>query len=89
MSVECPATRRGARMLLTTKDRQRIGAAQALRGARQAVARVEVLQLRDGSAEIHHEHRMATRFTASAVARLIRKMRGLRNRSPNRPRLLT
>lgn len=35
--------------------------------------RVEVLQLRDGSVEIHHEQRMVTRFTASTIARLIRK----------------
>lgn len=35
--------------------------------------RVEVLQLRDGSVEVHHEHKMVTRFTAPAIARLIRK----------------
>jgi len=35
--------------------------------------RVEVLQLRDGSVEVHHERRMVTRFTAPAIARLIRK----------------
>jgi hypothetical protein len=35
--------------------------------------RVEVLQLRDGSVEIHHERRMVTRFTAPAIARLFRK----------------
>lgn len=35
--------------------------------------RVEVLQLRDGSVEVHHERRMVTRFTAPALARLIRK----------------
>jgi len=35
--------------------------------------RVEVLQLRDGSVEVHHGQRMVTRFTASAIARLIRK----------------
>jgi hypothetical protein len=35
--------------------------------------RVEVLQLRDGSVEVHHEQRMVTRFTAAAIARLIRK----------------
>lgn len=35
--------------------------------------RVEVLQLRDGSVEVHHEQRMVTRFTAPAIARLIRK----------------
>jgi transposase len=35
--------------------------------------RVEVLQLRDGSVEIHHERRMVTRFTAPAIARLISK----------------
>jgi transposase len=35
--------------------------------------RVEVLQLRDGSVEVHHERRMVTRFTATATARLIRK----------------
>jgi transposase len=35
--------------------------------------RVEVLQLRDGSVEVHHERRVVTRFTATAVARLIRK----------------
>jgi transposase len=34
--------------------------------------RVEVLQLRDGSVEVHHERRMVTRFTAPAIARLIR-----------------
>jgi transposase len=34
--------------------------------------RVEVLQLRDGSVEVHHERRMVTRFTASTIARLIR-----------------
>jgi len=35
--------------------------------------RVEVLQLRDGSVEVHHERRVVTRFTASTIARLIRK----------------
>ena len=35
--------------------------------------RVEVLQLRDGSVEVHHERRMVTRFTAPAIARLIRR----------------
>jgi transposase len=35
--------------------------------------RVEVLQLRDGSVEVHHERRMVTRFTATAIARLIRQ----------------
>jgi transposase len=35
--------------------------------------RVEVLQLRDGSVEVHHERRVVTRFTASAIARLMRK----------------
>jgi hypothetical protein len=35
--------------------------------------RVEVLQLRDGSVEVHHEQRMVTRFTAPVIARLIRK----------------
>jgi transposase len=35
--------------------------------------RVEVLQLRDGSVEIHHEQRMMTRFTAPLIARLTRK----------------
>jgi transposase len=35
--------------------------------------RVEVLQLRDGSVEVHHERRMVTRFTAAVIARLIRK----------------
>jgi transposase len=35
--------------------------------------RVEVLQLRDGSVEVHHEQRMVTRFTAPAIARLVRK----------------
>ncbi len=35
--------------------------------------RVEVLQLRDGSVEVHHERQMVTRFTAPAIARLIRK----------------
>ncbi len=35
--------------------------------------RVEVLQLRDGGVEVHHEQRVVTRFTASAIARLIRK----------------
>jgi transposase len=35
--------------------------------------RVEVLQLRDGSVEVHHEHKLVTRFTAPAIARLIRK----------------
>jgi hypothetical protein len=35
--------------------------------------RVEVLQLRDGSVEVHHEQRMVTRFTATAIARLMRK----------------
>ena len=34
--------------------------------------RVEVLQLRDGSVEVHHEQRMVTRFTAPVIARLIR-----------------
>ena len=35
--------------------------------------RVEVLQLRDGSVEVRHERQTVTRFTASTVARLIRK----------------
>lgn len=35
--------------------------------------RVEVLQLRDGSVEVHHEHKLVTRFTAPVIARLIRK----------------
>jgi hypothetical protein len=35
--------------------------------------RVEVLQLRDGSVEIHHGHKMVTRFTVPTIARLIRK----------------
>lgn len=35
--------------------------------------RVEVLQLKDGSVEVHHERRMVTRFTATAIARLIRQ----------------
>jgi hypothetical protein len=35
--------------------------------------RVEVLQLRDGSVEVHHEQRVVTRFTAAVIARLIRK----------------
>jgi hypothetical protein len=35
--------------------------------------RVEVLQLRDGSVEVQHEQRVVTRFTAPAIARLIRK----------------
>jgi transposase len=35
--------------------------------------RVEVLQLGDGSVEVHHERRMVTRFTAPLIARLIRK----------------
>lgn len=35
--------------------------------------RVEVLQLRDGSVEVHHERRVVTRFTAPTIARLIRK----------------
>ncbi len=35
--------------------------------------RAEVLQLQDGSVEVHHEQRMVTRFTAAVVARLIRK----------------
>jgi transposase len=35
--------------------------------------RVEVLQLRDGSVEIHHGQRMVTRYTAPAIARLIRQ----------------
>ena len=35
--------------------------------------RVEGLQLRDGSVEVHHERRMVTRFTAAFIARLIRK----------------
>ena len=35
--------------------------------------RVEVLQLRDGSVEIQHEHQTVTRFLPSAIARLIRK----------------
>lgn len=35
--------------------------------------RVEVLQLRDGSVEVHHEQRTVTRFTAPAIARLMRK----------------
>lgn len=36
--------------------------------------RVEVLQLRDGSVEVHHEQRLVTHFTAPAIARLIRKV---------------
>lgn len=35
--------------------------------------RVEVLQLRDGSVEVHHERQAVTRFTAPAIAKLIRK----------------
>jgi transposase len=35
--------------------------------------RVEVLQLRDGSVEVHHGRRLVTRFTATAIARLIRQ----------------
>lgn len=35
--------------------------------------RVEVLQLRDGSVEVHHERQVVTRFTAPAIARLIKK----------------
>jgi transposase len=35
--------------------------------------RVEVLQLRDGSVEVHHERRVVTRFTAPVIARLMRK----------------
>jgi len=35
--------------------------------------RVEVLQLRDGSVEVHHERRMVTRFTEPVIARLMRK----------------
>jgi transposase len=35
--------------------------------------RVEVLQLRDGSVEVHHERRMVTRFTSAVIARLIRR----------------
>jgi transposase len=35
--------------------------------------RVEVLQLRDGSVEVQHERRMVSRFTASTIARLIRR----------------
>lgn len=34
--------------------------------------RVEALQLRDGSVEVHHEQRMVTRFTA-VIAQFIRK----------------
>jgi hypothetical protein len=33
--------------------------------------RVEVLQLRDGSVEVHHERRVVTRFAAPAIARLV------------------
>jgi transposase len=35
--------------------------------------RVERLQLRDGSVEVHHERRMVTRFTSAVIARLIRR----------------
>ena len=35
--------------------------------------RVEVLQLKDGSVEVHHEQRVVRRFTAAFIARLIRK----------------
>lgn len=35
--------------------------------------RVEVLQLSDGSVEVHHEQKLVTRFTAPVIARLIRK----------------
>jgi hypothetical protein len=35
--------------------------------------RVEVLQLRDGSVEIQHEHQTVTRFLPSTIVRLIRK----------------
>lgn len=35
--------------------------------------KVEVLQLCDGNVEIHHERQVVTRFTAPAIARLIRK----------------
>jgi hypothetical protein len=42
--------------------------------------RVEVLQLRDGSVEVHHEQRMVTRFTAALITRLIRKSTTARKR---------
>lgn len=35
--------------------------------------RVEVLQLRGGSVEVHHERQAVARFTASAISKLIRK----------------
>jgi hypothetical protein len=42
--------------------------------------RVEVLQLRDGSVEVQHEHQTVTRFTASTIARLIGKNDGAQKR---------
>ena len=42
--------------------------------------RVEVLQLRDGSVEVHHEQQMVTRFTAPVIARLIRRSAAARKR---------
>ena len=51
--------------------------------------RVEVLQLRDGSVEVHHEQRLVTRFTAAVIARLIRKSAAAKKGLRNQPRLLT
>jgi transposase len=51
--------------------------------------RVEVLQLRDGSVEVHHERRMVTRFTAPVIARLIRKSATVKKQVRSQPQLLT
>jgi hypothetical protein len=51
--------------------------------------RFEVLQLRDGSVEVHHEQRMVTRFTAPIIARLIRKSATAKKQVRSQPRLLT
>ncbi len=51
--------------------------------------RVEVLQLRDGSVEVHHERRMVTRFTAPAIARLIRESATVKKQVRSQPQLLT
>lgn len=54
-----------------------------------APQRVEVLQLRDGSVEVHHEQRMVTRFSAAAIAQLIRKNGPAGNSLCKQPQLLT
>ncbi len=51
--------------------------------------RVEVLQLRDGSVEVHHDRQAVARFTAPAIARLIWKSATAKNRLHNQPQLLT